>query len=180
MGGFGTLEVPQLPAKPVPCVPAHFKSVSEYSNGSLQTMKSVAWGPYLPTNQLREEIHGQMDHVEGNAELPCTPHILRQREWSFYFCHRSLWRVPFHHGFICSLNPEVYRSLIHEVDHYFMRYFPIRMAIGGYTNMSGETHLPHCCSHTMILNDTFAIESCLIQVDQLLQHEAMAVTMSTW
>ena len=80
MGGFGTLEVPQLPAKPVPCVPAHFKSVSEYSNGSLQTMKSVAWGPYLPTNQLREEIHGQMDHVEGNAELPCTPHILRQRE----------------------------------------------------------------------------------------------------
>ena len=85
MGGFGTLEVPQLPAKPVPCVPAHFKSVSEYSNGSLQTMKSVAWGPYLPTNQLREEIHGQMDHVEGNAELPCTPHILRQREWSLYF-----------------------------------------------------------------------------------------------
>lgn len=50
------LEVPQLPAKPVPCVPAHFKSVSEYSNGSLQTMKSVAWGPYLPTNQLREEV----------------------------------------------------------------------------------------------------------------------------
>ena len=34
-------------------------------------------------------------------------------------------------------------------------YFPIRMAIGGYTNMSGETHLPHCCSHTMIL-ETFA------------------------
>ena len=120
MGGFGTLEVPQLPAKPVPCVPAHFKSVSEYSNGSLQTMKSVAWGPYLPTNQLREEIHGQMDHVEGNAELPCTPpHFEAERVIPLFF-PRSLWRVSFHHGFICSLNPEVYRSLIHEVDHYFI------------------------------------------------------------
>ena len=54
MEGFGSLEVPQLPAKPVPCAPAHFKSISEYSNGPLRTMKSVAWGPYLPMSQLRE------------------------------------------------------------------------------------------------------------------------------
>ena len=33
-------------------------------------------------------------------------------------------------------------------------YFPIRIAIGGYTNISGETYLPHC-SHAMIL-ETFA------------------------
>lgn len=48
-------QVPAFPAKPVPSVPAHFKTMSDFAKGSLQTNKSVAWGPYLPTDQLRED-----------------------------------------------------------------------------------------------------------------------------
>lgn len=55
------MEVPAFPAKPVPSVPAHFKTMSDFAKGSLQTNKSVAWGPYLPTDQLREEVTKNFD-----------------------------------------------------------------------------------------------------------------------
>eukprot|EP00438_Fugacium_kawagutii_P031062 Skav204604 [mRNA] locus=scaffold1712:26068:29892:+ [translate_table: standard] len=55
------MEVPALPKKPEPPLPAHFKSISDYSTGPLQTMKSVAWGPYLPTTQLRQEAFQGFD-----------------------------------------------------------------------------------------------------------------------
>ena len=55
-------QVPAFPAKPVPSVPAHFKTMSDFAKGSLQTNKSVAWGPYLPTDQLRED--GLQNHED--------------------------------------------------------------------------------------------------------------------
>ena len=61
-------QVPAFPAKPVPSVPAHFKTMSDFAKGSLQTNKSVAWGPYLPTDQLREE--GLQNH-EGFWFVRC-------------------------------------------------------------------------------------------------------------
>lgn len=59
------LEAPPLPSKPVPCQAAHFQRVSDYATGTLQTNRSIAWGPYLPTGQLRPGILKQFQIDRG-------------------------------------------------------------------------------------------------------------------
>ncbi|OLP88170.1 hypothetical protein AK812_SmicGene30559 [Symbiodinium microadriaticum] len=49
------VKAPALPQKMEPCKPGRFQHVSDYSNGQLQIEKSMGWGPYLPSQQLRPE-----------------------------------------------------------------------------------------------------------------------------
>eukprot|EP00439_Symbiodinium_sp_Y106_P058379 s2735_g8.t1 len=49
-------EAPQLPARPTPAEPGRFRCVADYSTGSFKTDRSIAWGPTLPTSQLRKEV----------------------------------------------------------------------------------------------------------------------------
>lgn len=55
------LPCPELPEKPRVCQAAHFKSVSNYASGSLNTNMAIAWGPFLYASQLREDVAARPD-----------------------------------------------------------------------------------------------------------------------
>eukprot|EP00928_Gymnodinium_smaydae_P089003 TRINITY_DN73018_c0_g1_i1.p1 TRINITY_DN73018_c0_g1~~TRINITY_DN73018_c0_g1_i1.p1 ORF type:complete len:317 (+),score=47.24 TRINITY_DN73018_c0_g1_i1:169-1119(+) len=50
------LKAPPFKSMPVSCQPGHFQRVSEYSTSPLQTNRSIAWSPTLPTSQLRTDV----------------------------------------------------------------------------------------------------------------------------
>jgi len=50
------IPAPPLPPAPQPSQPGRFRFVSDYSTSSLKTHRSIAWGPHLPSEQLRKEV----------------------------------------------------------------------------------------------------------------------------